>query len=64
MFDTSLKYSEYNAVRIADHAMRSWHQKSYCTRLSQRMSYDDHPIVILGRHPKSSSNSTIYESPT
>ena len=42
--------SEYNAVRIADHAMRSWLQKHYCTRLSQRMSCDDHPIEILGRY--------------
>ena len=37
-------------LRIADHAMRSWLQKHYCTRLSQRMSCDDHPIEILGRY--------------
>ena len=52
MFDTSLKYSKYNAVLIAYHFLRSWLQDSYCAQLSQSVSSDHHPNVILGRRPE------------
>ena len=37
---------------ITYHALRSWLQESGGVQLSQDSSYDDQPIVILGRRPK------------